>query len=182
MSQVSDPSDLSYPDKPDANGYAKKYFKRRAFYFGAHNSPESFLLFGEWKRRLVESGKPPEVKQVRKELAHQGISAPHRPRQTIDGQRQVQYAVYASVAAALLLAWAMMDRYFFSSSNGPTVDGITLTNEEIDFIRGIRQHRNHQSTNVTTKASEIASLADKLLKEGYEDAASYMEDASGTNQ
>ena len=31
MSQVSDAVDLSYPEKPDANGYAKRYFKRRAF-------------------------------------------------------------------------------------------------------------------------------------------------------
>ena len=174
MSQVSDPSDLSYPDKPDANGYAKKYFKRRAFYFGAHNSPESFLLFGEWKRRLVESGKPPEVKQVRKELAHQGISAPHRPRQTIDGQRQVQYAVYASVAAALLLAWAMMDRYFFSSSNGPTVDGITLTNEEIDFIRGIRQTKNDATAVGQNEGETTSELLLQMLKEGPEDAKKYL--------
>ena len=71
MSTTVEPAELSYPDKPDANGYAKKYFKRRAFYFGAYNTPESFQLFGEWKRQLIESGQAPEVKAVRKDLAHQ---------------------------------------------------------------------------------------------------------------
>ena len=177
MSQISDPSDLSYPDKPDANGYAKKYFKRRAFYFGPHNSPESFLLFGEWKRQLVENGKPPEVKQVRKEMAHQGLSGPHHPLQAAEGKKMAQYAVFASVAIALLLATALLDRYFLSSSNGPTVDGVTLTNEEIDFIRGIRKHRKQQNTDVGVKASEIASLTEKLLQEGPENAAKYIDEA-----
>ena len=77
MSNSSEPKDLTYPEKPDSNGYAKKYFKRRAYYFGAHNSPESFMLFGEWKRRLVETGSAPEVKKLRKELAQQAIPSPH---------------------------------------------------------------------------------------------------------
>jgi hypothetical protein len=176
MSQVSDPSELTYPDKPDANGYAKKYFKRRAFYFGAHNSPESFLLFGEWKRRLVENGEPAEVKQIRKELAHQGLPGPHGPLSAREGQQPIQYAMYASVAASVLFAWALLDRYFFSSTTGPTVDGITLTNEEIDFVRGIRKHKGLQDNAVGTRASEIASLADKLLEEGPESAAKYLDE------
>ena len=175
MSQISDPSDLSYPDKPDANGYAKKYFKRRAFYFGPHNSPESFLLFGEWKRQLVENGKPPEVKQVRKEMAHQGLSGPHHPLQAAEGKKMAQYAVFASVAIALLLATALLDRYFLSSSNGPTVDGVTLTNEEIDFIRGIRKHRTDAAAAGHDLGERTSELLLDILEEGPEDAKKYLQ-------
>lgn len=175
MSQATDPAELSYPERPDANGYAKKYFKRRAFYFGTHNSPESFLLFGEWKRRLVETGEAPEVKQVRKEMGHGGLPAPHTALSPNEQPKSVQYAIYASVAASIFLAWGLLDRYFLSSPAVPTVDGVTLTNEEIDFIRGIRRHRDQQNDTPSGNAAEIASLADQLLKEGPENAARHME-------
>jgi len=174
MSQVSDPSELTYPDKPDANGYAKKYFKRRAFYFGAHNSPESFLLFGEWKRRLVENGEPAEVKQIRKELAHQGLPGPHGPLSAREGQQPIQYAMYASVAASVLFAWALLDRYFFSSTTGPTVDGITLTNEEIDFVRGIRRHKVDIKSAQQGQGEKNSALLMQLLQEGPDDGKKYL--------
>lgn len=175
MSQATDPAELSYPERPDANGYAKKYFKRRAFYFGTHNSPESFLLFGEWKRRLVETGEAPEVKQVRKEMGHSGLPAPHTALSPHEQQKSTQYAIYASVAASVFLAWGLLDRYFLSSPAVPTVDGVTLTNEEIDFIRGIRRHRDQQNDTTSGNASEIVSLADQLRKEGPANAAKHLE-------
>ncbi|MDB4338904.1 hypothetical protein OAA19_02215 [Rubripirellula sp.] len=139
MSGAVEAADLGYPEKPDAHGYAKKYYKRRAFYFGTHNSAESFVLFGEWKRRLVESGVPTEVKELRKEMAHADLPQLHLPAQDVSAPRPMAYAKIASVAAAVFFAWVACDRYFFSSAPGPTVDGITLSNEEIDFIRGIRR-------------------------------------------
>ena len=179
MSQISEAAELAYPDKPDANGYAKKYYKRRAFYFGPHNSPESFLLFGEWKRRLIASGEPPEVKQVRKELAHQALPTPHRPPQPAGREKPLQYALSVSVAAAALLLWAAIHRLSSPPATAPTVDGITLSNEEIDFIRGIRIHRNQKEITGGPKAAEIINLANKLLHEGPENARKYIDEAAG---
>ena len=178
MSQVSDAVDLSYPEKPDANGYAKRYFKRRAFYFGAHNTPESFLLFGEWKRQLIETGKAPEVKQIRKDMAHPISSSPHASLMPTAERRPIQYAAIASLAATVLFGWAIFERYFSSSIQAPTVDGITLTNEEIDFIRGIRSHRAQQNKAVGAQASDIIKLSEQLLEEGPDDAQKYIEKAA----
>ncbi len=133
--------ELTYPDKPDANGYAKKYFKRRAFYFGAHNSPESFVLFGEWKRRLIETGAATEVKTIRKELAQQSIAGPHMHLGGPAERKPLQLAVITTVASVILFGAVLASAKILSTTMGPTVDGITLTNEEIDFVRGIRLHQ-----------------------------------------
>ena len=178
MSQATDPAELSYPERPDANGYAKKYFKRRAFYFGTHNSPESFLLFGEWKRRLVETGEAPEVKQVRKEMGHGGLPAPHTALSPNEQPKSVQYAIYASVAASIFLAWGLLDRYFLSSPAVPTVDGVTLTNEEIDFIRGIRRHKSDSATAEYNQGEENAQMLMRILEEGPENAKKFLQESS----
>ena len=174
MSQISEAAELAYPDKPDANGYAKKYYKRRAFYFGPHNSPESFLLFGEWKRRLIASGEPPEVKQVRKELAHQALPTPHRPPQPAGREKPLQYALSVSVAAAALLLWAAIHRLSRPPATAPTVDGITLSNEEIDFIRGIRRQEFEFAAEQQNNGNETANLLHELLKEGPQNAEKYL--------
>ena len=176
MSQVSDAVDLSYPEKPDANGYAKRYFKRRAFYFGAHNTPESFLLFGEWKRQLIETGKAPEVKQIRKDMAHPISASPHASLMPTAERRPIQYAAIASLAAAVLFGWAIFERYFSSSIQAPTVDGITLTNEEIDFIRGIRSHENNLAKANHDQGESNAELLMQILERGPENAKTLLQD------
>ena len=72
-------------------------------YFGAHNTPESFLLFGEWKRQLIETGKAPEVKQIRKDMAHPISSSPHASLMPTAERRPIQYAAIASLAAAVFI-------------------------------------------------------------------------------
>ena len=170
MSQTVDPMDLSYPEKPDANGYAKKYYKRRAFYFGAHNSPESFLLFGEWKRRLVETGVAPEVKTIRKDLAQQSTPSPHLPLGGPAERKPGQLALIAGVASVILIGAVLASAKILSSSMGPTVDGITLTSEEIDFVRGIRRHHNRTTETAMDRSSRIAELTARLMDEGPENA------------
>lgn len=166
MSQSIDPGDLSYPEKPDANGYAKKYYKRRAFYFGPHNSPESFLLFGEWKRRLVETGVAPEVRAIRKDLAQQSTPSPHLALGGPIERKPGQLALVSGVASVILIGAVLASAKIISSSMGPTVDGITLTNEEIDLIRGMRLHQEDLSRTHPTRGERIADLTMRLMEEG----------------
>jgi len=166
MSNSSEPLDLGYPDKPDANGYAKKYFKRRAFYFGAHNSPESFVLFGEWKRRLVETGVATEVKTIRKELARQAVPSPHMHLGGPIERKPMQLTMISIVASFILFGAVLASAKILSSTMGPTVDGITLTNEEIDFIRGVRLHQKDLARNRKTDGEMVADLTMRLMEEG----------------
>jgi len=72
---MTDPKDISYPEKSDARGSAKKYHKRRAYYFGRHNTPESYSLFAIWKQRLIETGEAPPVSEVKEILGRQEAAA-----------------------------------------------------------------------------------------------------------
>ena len=170
MSTTFDPLELAYPDKPDANGYAKKYFKRRAFYFGAHNSPESFVLFGEWKRRLVETGVAADVKTIRKELAQQTVGPHHLHLGGPLERKPLQLAMITTVASVILFGAVLASAKILSSTMGPTVDGVTLTNEEIDFVRGIRRHQMELAEIGEDRSARIAELTARLMEEGPNNA------------
>ncbi len=174
MSNSTEPLELAYPDKPDANGYAKKYYKRRAFYFGAHNSPESFVLFGEWKRRLVESGVAAEVKTIRKELAQQAMPSPHMHLGGPVERKPLQLAMVTMFASVLLFGAVLASSKILSSAMGPTVDGITLTNEEIDYIRGVRLHHQDLVVDHASQGERIAELTMRLMEEGPDSAKRYL--------
>lgn len=176
MSNALEAMELGYPDKPDANGYARKYYKRRAFYFGAHNSPESFVLFGEWKRRLVEKGVAAEVKIIRKELAQQAVPSPHASLGGPTERKPLQLTLIACVAFVMLFGAVLASAKILSSAMGPTVDGITLTSEEVDFVRGIRHHHNRRYEVSRDQPSRVAELTSRLMEEGAGNAKSYLEE------
>jgi len=159
-----DAAELTYPDKPDKNGYAKRYYKRRAYYFGGHNTPESFLLFGEWKRQLMDTGAAPEVKAVRKELSQRtssgGLEIP-------PAERRTNLWPWLSVLSALIVSVTMLGSVkILSSSIGPSVDGVTLTDYEMDVIRGIRTHRNTVEQLSSTRADRVVARMLELSEGG----------------
>ena len=161
---MSETADLCYPPKADANGTAKKYYRRRAYYFGRHSSPESFILFGEWKRRLVETGEPPEVKEVRLDLKH-----------TMERQEKVrQYRVYlwpaATVLSSVVIAMTITAAIvIFSSQTVPEVDGKPLTVEETLFVRGLRQHGANTQKESREQPGQVADLYTRILEMGPND-------------
>ena len=63
-------------------------------------------------RQLIETGKAPEVKQIRKDMAHPISSSPHASLMPTAERRPIQYAAIASLAAAVLFSWAHFERYF----------------------------------------------------------------------
>ena len=164
MSTAVEPEELSYPDKADANGYAKKYYKRRAFYFGVYNSPESFQLFGEWKRQLLESGNAPEVKAVRKDIAHK--SGPNPPKANDHLERRTTYLwPFVSIISALLVSGTILgSAKLLSTTIGPTVDGKTLSDEEMEVVRGIRSHKEIKYRTAQLSAYQPESLAERMRK------------------
>ncbi len=158
---MSEAADLCYPPKPDANGTAKKYYRRRAYYFGRHNSPESLILFGEWKRRLIETGEPPEVKTVRIDLEHS--------MEKNERVRKVRLYLWptATVASSIALAVAItVCVVIFSTRDLPRVDGRPLTAEEMLFVRGLRQHYANVDDTTRTQPERIADLYARLKDKG----------------
>jgi hypothetical protein len=66
----------------------------------------------------------------------------------------------------VFFAAVMVSAKILSSRLGPTVDGITLTNEEIDFIRGVRLHHADRGENRSVEGERVAELTMKLMEEG----------------
>ena len=75
-----------------------------------------------------------------------------------------------------MLFRSLFERYFSSSIPAPTVDGITLTNEEIDFIRGIRSHENNLAKANHDQGESNAELLMQILEEGPENAKTLLQD------
>lgn len=155
-----DVADLTYPEKPDNDGRARRYYKRRAYYFGQHNSPESFLLFGEWKRRLMESGEAPEVKEIRRDLAHSA-----KP-----GTGSLKRSRYRrGILVTLVLCVTILGiSQIVSSFATPSVDGKPLTLDEQDLVRGVRKHKDRIEalTLGESRPSRIVRQLTQLMEEG----------------
>lgn len=117
-------TDLSYPINPDARGYAAKRFAGHNYYFGRHNTPESWVLFGEWRRQLIEGDEVPDTKKVKSQLK-QAKDEP-KPRRSIWGR--ITLAIAASV---LLVTIGGVGTMALSSRH-------SLSPEEWEIIGAIR--------------------------------------------
>lgn len=166
MSTAVEPEELSYPDKADANGYAKKYYKRRAFYFGVYNSPESFQLFGEWKRQLLESGSAPEVKAVRKDIAHKSGPNPPKANDYLERRSTYLWPLVSIISALLVSGTILGSAKLISTTIGPTVDGVTLTDDEMEIVRGIRNYKGRVERIAAVQADSTAETTQRLMEEG----------------
>ncbi len=157
-------SDLTYPEKPDAHGGARRYFKRKAYYFGPHNSPDSFVLFGEWKRQLIESGSASDVKLIRKDLVRAAKSVSDRPSRAAPFQWQT--IVGFAAIFLLMMATVLVGVKFLSSPPVPVVDGVAMTEDEINILRGVRIHNTGRTNRIDARAKRTAELTNKLMEEG----------------
>ncbi len=170
MSTAVEPEELSYPDKADANGYAKKYYKRRAFYFGVYNSPESFQLFGEWKRQLLESGDAPEVKAVRKDIAHKSGLNPPKANEHLERRSAYLWPLVSIVSALLVSGTILGSAKLLSTTIGPTVDGMTLSEYEMNVVRGVRIQNDRIERFAADRSTRAAEMMLQLKEVGRENA------------
>jgi hypothetical protein len=132
-------TDLSYPPKPDNKGYAKRYWERRAYYFGPHNTPESFMLFGEWRKRLIETGEAPDMKSLKAEL--------RKERPTEEPPKSKWHNVLIAASLVLILIGSNVTTRILSTSPTLIADeefGV-ITDDERKLLRGYRQHVDTES-------------------------------------
>jgi len=170
---MSEVTELCYPEAPDPNGSAKKYYKRRAYYFGRHNTPESLFLFAEWKRRLIETGTPPEVRTIRADLEHERRLKNHLESGSPNKSHFETYRWPAALVIAAVVVGALGLAFKgdaqFGSNSHPAVDGVALTEDEVQFIRGMRIHTaNKKSKSSPVQAMEAAAIYHDLVESGYD--------------
>ena len=152
-------TDLSYPTKADNKGYARKTYAQRLYYFGPHNTADSFVLFGEWRRRLIETGEAPDVKELKAELRTSRLE--EDPPEL--GWRRFALAVAASV---LLFAFGSLTTLMISYALAD--DSTTsLTDEEKEFIRGHRQQGAVLTEAATGRSERIAAALAAVRKGHY---------------
>lgn len=185
---MSDPRDISYPPKPDARGSAKRYHNRRAYYFGRHNSPDSYTLFAAWKERLVETGEAPNVQDIREQLARrkeleslERETVSHAEKLSIQ-DRSAAMSWLSGVPAILLALAASIalccGAFFGSRVRSRAVDDISLSLEEVERIRGLRLYEEMRVEQIQSKpnrAEKLAKLTEKLIRLGPADGKLHRE-------
>lgn len=122
---------ISYPAKDDGKGSARVNWRRRAFYFGKHDTLESYQLFGEWRRRLIETGEPTDVRTIRAELTNCEPDSSY--------QRNPHHFRILAMSVCLAAFTAILITKVASVGLPPQVDGRSLSEDETNIIRGIRR-------------------------------------------
>ena len=129
--------DIIYPALPDARGTARVYHNRTPYYMGPHESPASHMVFGLWKHKLVKTGVAPSTKELRLQVDSllKGEVNVKRP------MRSVWPMAFFFASACLFCGW--LGSRISSTQDSPRVDGISLSANETEFIRGRRmtEHR-----------------------------------------
>lgn len=161
---------LAYPAKADARGSARVNFCGKAYYFGPHNSLESFTLFGEWRRLMVEDGEAPEPKVLRLDLAH------HQQEQDSEpvAKRSMSGRMLAVACVIILATSVYASARIFSSHGVASVDGKALTEDELAIVRGNRRYQDIRERNKldpVSKAEQIAEIKEEIREIGLEEYA-----------
>ena len=133
-----DAAELSYPAKPDTRGHARKSWQGYSYSFGKHNTAESFVLFGEWRKHLIETGEALKTADVREKLAETGVFEPVQEKRGVSSR--TIYAVCA-VACILLCTVTGIVTWKLSTANAPYVDdelGV-ITEDDRRILRGHRR-------------------------------------------
>lgn len=159
--------DLTYPTAPDTRGSTRVNYKRRPYYMGPYESPLSHVMFGLWKHHLQETGEAPSTKEIRpiaEELLQNGAVT------LTDKPLQSDRRGYYLAAIGFTLVFFLSLHILFSPSP-ITVDGIAVSETEVEFIRGVRLQE-AKISNLPARTSEVTStLADELTNEGLKHGA-----------
>lgn len=186
---------LSYPAKPDGKGSARVNWLRRPYYFGKHNTLESYMLFGEWRRHLIETGEAIEVKVVRRELAdlreeinhgewsEENAALPEEQQGNVPPQRGVRFALLASGIIVLVTFLCAIGKYL-STPTVPMVDGVALTSEEESQIRAMRRNKadlakikkDREYIDGDPKRHRLSEMTELIKEVGPERAKQYIKD------
>ncbi len=165
--------DISYPKSPDARGTARVYHLRAPYYMGPHESPISHIVFGLWKHRLIETGKAPSTREVRAQAETILTGEIHRKR-----PRYPIWLMGLFFASACVVS-GLVGGKISSTTRPPIVDGIPLSANESEFIRGLRVRLDRMAENESrTTAVNDSDLASAII-EGRVDRNAMLERIRG---
>ncbi len=161
-SRTDKPHEVRYPTAADARGSTRINHLRRPYYLGPFESPQSYIMFGLWKQRLLETGEAPETKDLRP-IVERLVSQPS----TFAAVTSHRSFIPAVVFGSLCLSFAMIaSAIIFSTIRPPEVDNLHLTADETEFIRGMRTSKSAQQASYDAfPASSVAEDTLKLMEE-----------------
>lgn len=127
-----DSHNVSYPQTPDSRGTARIYYHRKPYYLGNHDSPLSYVMFGIWKQHLQNDGKIPPTSQIREQA--ESVLGP----QTAKPKQWHQYWIMGLGLTLACLVGGLVGAGINSTVESSRVDGITLSANEVTYIRKVR--------------------------------------------
>ncbi len=134
---------------------------------GPFESPLSHVMFGLWKHHLQETGEAPSTKEIRpiaEELLQKGaVTLTDKP---LPADRRGYYLAAVGFALAFFLSL-----HILFSPSPLTVDGLTVSETEVEFIRGVRLQEAKISDLPANTSDVTSKLADVMKKEGQKDGA-----------
>ncbi|HBE70019.1 MAG TPA: hypothetical protein DDW52_17880 [Planctomycetaceae bacterium] len=155
---------LQYPPAPDSRGSARVVLDRKTYYFGRHNSPESYAMFGAWLAHYERTGttyKPSVIREAASNFV--GVEVPE------DTERRWTLPIASGIA--VIFAGAFIFNVWFSSSSPDShVDGIAMTATEVEYVRSLRDVASETLSRQSKKADRVAEIMDQISREGLPDA------------
>lgn len=157
-------SHAKYPAVSDSRGRARVTLRSRSYYFGAHGSPESYVMYGAWLAELLRSGKaylPSDRRNDAIDFIGEGIVKKSLPK---------PWVAAGMLASSVVLSGALLGCvWIFSSTREPTVDGMAMTARETELVRDQRLFENKRLAKLASMSSRVAEIANKVSTEGLPD-------------
>ncbi len=156
-----DGAHVEYPHAPDARGRARVTLRRKAYYFGQHGSPESYVMFGAWLAELKRSDEPSRGSVWRDEALELVGQIPER-------KWSIKPWVAVAVLAFTLFPSVALAGYVWisSSEQNPEVDGRTLSALETEHVRILRQYEDQKLVKKEEKREQIEGVFQQIMTTG----------------
>jgi hypothetical protein len=164
--RVDDSHDLSYPTAPDKRGSTRVNYRRRHYYLGPHDSPLSHVMFGMWKHQLLQTGVPPDAKDLRP-MAEKLLEESARTEVVPEASTQNRLGYFLAIAG-FTLSFALLLKIWFSDPPA-RVDGRTLSEIEIQVVQALRM--NEEAFRKKAESQSLPGVIMQLSQTGAQDGA-----------
>lgn len=153
---------LAYPTSPGPRGEARVYIKPRARYLARYGSAKSYVIFGLVKQWWEDTGEVPNISAAR-ELAESLLDETPVIDNASWGKRILPWAGIVLGLVCLPLGMAIGSTAFPVDS-APHVDGIVLSADEADIIRGSRRTLGRIDAIEKSNSDEVVRKTAELLR------------------
>ena len=166
ISRTDQAHDLGYPTSADSRGSARVYHMRRPYYLGPYESPQSYVMFGLWKQRLLETNEPCETKDLRP-IVDNILSNSDKPVDSVRRKVIPRVVLALTCATTLMMIGVAIGRKIPSTIAPALVDGINLTQDETQIIRGVRKN-DRNLARASQHPARFIQIMEELKAEGPE--------------